>query len=202
LVSRRTLLLPLVIGTLSLVGCATGRIDAQWSDPQASGQPLGGSTVLVVCQAAEQTVIRICQDQLAAQLRLMGVTTVMAESLTASADKSTEKAIAVARELGAKAVLYSALSPVTTLSNSGPFMGFGFGSGGYRSGAGFGMSFPIGSSAQTSSTSYSSDTTLTSVASGRLIWSGKASTISQEVPDQIASLAKISVESARKAGML
>jgi hypothetical protein len=117
-------------------------------------------------------------------------------------DKSNEKTIAVARDLGAKAILYASLSPITTVSNSGPLMGFGFGSGGYRSGVGFGMTLPVGSSTQTSSTSYSSDTTLTNVDSGRLIWSGKASTISQEVPDQIASLVKISVESARKAGVL
>jgi len=198
---RKTTLLPLAASVLALTGCATGKLEAQWSDPQFAGQPLGGSKVLVVCQAAEQTVIRICQDQLAAQLRIAGVTPVLSDSLTTSPDKATDK-LAAARSLGAQAVMMSTLSPVTSLTNSGSSVGFGLGSGGYHSGVGFGMSFPVGSSSQTSVTTYSSDTTLTNVASGKLMWSGKASTMSQEVPDQIASLAKISVESARKAGML
>ena len=191
-----------VLSALSLAGCATGRLDAQWSDPQAAGQTLGGSTVLVVCMTAEQTVVRICQDQLAAQLRIVGVTPVMSEGLTLGADKNTDKVMAAARSLGAQGVMQATLSPITTVINSGPSFGFGIGSGGYRSGGGLGMSFPIGSNTQTSTTSYSSDTTLTNVVSARLMWSGKASTISQEVPDQIASLAKITVESARKAGIL
>lgn len=198
--NKRTLLSLLVPG-LMLVGCATGKLDAQWSDPQFSGRPAGGTTVLVVCQAAEQTVVRICQDQLAAQLQAVGVKAVISDSLGSSNVTDADR-VSAARRLGAQAVMSSNLSPVTTFTNSGPTFGIGMGSGGYHGGVGVGMSFPIDRSYQSSTVTYASDTTLTDVSSGKLMWSGKASTISQEVPDQLASLAKVSVESARKAGML
>ena len=164
---------------------------------------MGAAKVLVVCQAAEQTIVRICQDQLAAQLRTLGVTPLMSDGLTVSADKSGEKAVAAARSLGAKAVFFSTLRLSTTTTSSGPSFGFGIGSGGYNSGGGVGMSFPIGGGNTESTTTYASDTTLTDVSSGKLMWSGKASTFAtQEVTEQLAGLAKVSVESARKAGMI
>jgi len=189
---------------LGLSGCATSKIDAQWSDTSFAGQPLSGAKVLVVCQAAEQTVVRICQDQLATQLRNVGITPVMSDALNGGSEKiANEKTVAAARGLGARAVMLATLNPTTTVSSSGPSVGFGFGSGGYHSGVGLGMSLPVGSQTQTTSTSYASDTTLTSVENGKLIWSGKASTLaSQEVAEQIAGLAKVSVEAARKAGVL
>ncbi|MEC5385359.1 hypothetical protein VVD49_06465 [Uliginosibacterium sp. H3] len=200
MISARTGLL-MVASAAALAGCATGRLEAQWSDPQAGNQPLAGAKVLVVCQAAEQTIVRICQDQLAAQLRLIGVTPVMSEALTTKADGDK---FAAARELGAKAVMLANLSPTTTFnSSSGPSFGIGMGSGGYHSGVGFGMTVPIGGYSQTSSvTSYGSDTTLTLVAGSKLVWSGKASTNSLDVSEQVASLARVSVEAAHKAGAL
>ncbi|MDB5801329.1 MAG: hypothetical protein JWL63_2268 [Rhodocyclales bacterium] len=201
--SKQLTLLSGIAGVVVLAGCATGKLEAQWSDPQFAGQTFGGSKVLVACQAAEQTVMRICQDQLAAQLRTLGVTPVMADVTTMVAEKpGIDRSLAAARSLGAQSVMMLTLSPITTVTSSGSGVGFGIGSGGYHSGVGFGMSFPVGSGAQSTATTYSSDSTLTNVATGRLMWSGKVSTMSQEVPDQIASLAKLSVESARKAGML
>jgi len=188
--------LALITSACVLAGCATGRLDAQWSDPQFSGRPLAGEKVLVVCQASEQTIVRICQDQLAAQLRSMGVVPVLPDWQTAG------DSLATARSLGAQAVMQSSLNPALVVNSSGSSVGLGFGSGGYHSGFGFGLAVPIGGTAQVSATTYASDTTLTNVASGHLMWSGKASTAEQEVADQIASLAKITVESARKAGML
>jgi hypothetical protein len=195
-------LLPMAASVLLLAACATGRLDAQWSDPEFAGHPLGSSKVLVVCRAAEQTVVRICQDQLAGELRALGVSAVMSESLTMSPDKATDS-IPAARSLGAQAIMQTTLSPVMSVNSYGPSFGFGVGSWGYHGGTGtaVGMSVPVGTNVQ-SSLSYSSDTTLTSVASGKLMWSGKASTMANEVADQIASLVKISVESARKAGMI
>jgi hypothetical protein len=200
--TSKATLLSLGISILVLAGCATGKLEAQWSDAQFAGQPTGDAKVLVVCEAVEQTVIRICQDQLVAQLHLIGVTPVLSDVLANSPQTSAADRLAMARSLGAQSVMVSSLNPVTTPNNYGPSMGFGFGTGGYHSGAAFGMTFPIGNNAQTSATSYVSDTTLTNVASGKLMWSGKASTMALEVPDQLASLAKVSVESARKAGML
>jgi hypothetical protein len=188
--------LALITSACVLAGCATGRLEAQWSDPQFTGRPLAGEKVLVVCQASEQTVVRICQDQLATQLRSMGVTPVVPESPVVG------DSLATARSLGAQAVMQASLSPTVVVNSSGSSIGFGLGSGGYHSGFGFGMAVPIGGTTQVSATTYSSDTTLTNVASGHLMWSGKASTAEQDVAEQIASLAKITVESARKAGML
>ena len=147
--------------------------------------------------------MRICQDQLAAQLHLIGVTPVMSDSLTLNADKGAEK-FAIARNLGAQAIMLANLNPITSFnSSSGPVFGFGMGSGSYHSGVGVGVSVPIGGYSQTNSvTSYASDTTLTLVTNGKLVWSGKASTTSLDVPDQIASLMRVSVEGAHKAGAL
>ncbi|HSD38230.1 MAG TPA: hypothetical protein VLC92_12025 [Rhodocyclaceae bacterium] len=202
MIATRTALLTLACTGL-LAGCATGRLEAQWSDPQAAAQPLAGAKVLVVCQAAEQTIVRICQDQLAAQLQLIGVTPVMSEPLTLSADKDGGK-LTAARGLGVQAVMLASLSPTTTFNSSaGPTFGFGMGSGNYHSSAGVGVVVPIGGYSQTSSVaSYASDTTLTLVASGKLVWSGKASTTSLDVAEQIASLVRVSVEAAHKAGAL
>ena len=41
---------------LSLAGCASTSLDAQWSDPQMGANPLRGAKVLVACEAYEMVI--------------------------------------------------------------------------------------------------------------------------------------------------
>jgi hypothetical protein len=84
-------------------------------------------------------------------------------------------------------------------------IGIGGSSGGYRSGGfsvgGIGISLPIGGATTTLSLTASS--ALVEVASGRLIWSGNASTpASADVPAQVDALAQVTVDALRSAGLL
>jgi hypothetical protein len=86
----------------------------------------------------------------------------------------------------------------------GPTIGIGIGGfgGGYRSGGGvgFGMSAPIGG-AGPAETGYGATASLTDVASGRLMWSARASAPpSSDVGRQLSDLAVLLLDAARQAG--
>ena len=49
-----------------LVACASPRVDAQWSDPQMAGTTPLSAKVLVVCEAPEVVLSRLCVDRLSA----------------------------------------------------------------------------------------------------------------------------------------
>lgn len=66
----------LAAGALFFVGCASTKLDAQWVDPQFKGHSLRGAKVLVVCEAADLAIKRICQDQVAAQVAALDATPV------------------------------------------------------------------------------------------------------------------------------
>jgi hypothetical protein len=187
-----------------LGGCASKNIQAEWADPEFAGRSLRGEKVLVVCNAAETSIERVCQDQLARQVAAAGgvpVTSPEPEAATAAADKALE----AARNLGAKAVLVATVAPEGKTVNPGPRVGIGVGGGfggGYRtSGVGVGVTMPIGTSK--TSTAYAADVVLTDAASGRLMWTAKVTApASQDVNGQIGQLAKAGVEAVQKAGFL
>jgi hypothetical protein len=191
---------------LCLVGCASTRLDAQWVDPQFKGRSLRDAKIFVVCEAADVAIKRICQDQVAAQVTALGATPVKGpetDSSTPAPQPVADPYLPAAREAGANAVLSTAVTPDATVVNPGPSIGFGvggFGGGGgaYRSG-GVGMSVPVGAGQVT--TGYAANTTLTDVASGRLMWTAKATTPpSKDVNLQVADLAKAVLVGAKKEG--
>ena len=62
-----------LLALAGLTACASRGIDAQWFDPQlAAGTPLRGARVLVVCEAPEEVLARICLDHLKADLLARG----------------------------------------------------------------------------------------------------------------------------------
>src|SRR5438445_12160824 len=67
---------------LTVAGCASTPLDAQWSDPQLAGTSLRGAKVLVACEAAEAVVKRICQDRLADEVIAHGGNPVLAAQTT------------------------------------------------------------------------------------------------------------------------
>jgi hypothetical protein len=189
------------VSTLLLVlgACSTARMEAQWRDPQLTETMLPGSKVLVACDAAEQTVQRICQDQLAAQVRVMGGDPLIV-------DRMPDGPLAAARAAGVQWLVVSTIRQSTVVvAESRPSFGFGIGGSSGRIGSGVGISLPFpGSSTSTGTptSNYGSDTAITQVASGKLRWSGKASTYSDEIAAQMQGLIKVTLEAARKDGAL
>jgi len=189
-----------------VAGCASTKVVAEWSDPQFAGRSLKGEKVLVVCDASETVIRRICQDQLAAQLTALGAVPVSGPAdLTVGPPPANDRTLAAARSAGAKAILGSTIVPDATVVNPPPSVGFslggfGFGGGGGGVGAGVGVGLPVGSAQPV--TGYASDLVLTDVATGRLMWTSKVTApASQDVGRQIGELARTGVEAAQRAGL-
>ena len=190
-------------------GCATRNVDAEWADPQFAGHSLAGAKVFVTCQANDLAVRRICADQMAARLTELGATPVLALDTSDSgnaAQPATSLYIPAARDAGATAILRATITPDVLLAAPGPSFGIGVGgfSGGHRSGGSFGIGVgvPLGGESGPVSTGYSANGALTDVATGRLMWTAKATTPpSTDLNQQVATLAKNVLEAARKAGM-
>jgi hypothetical protein len=193
---------------LLLAGCASSRVGAQWNDPQFAGQPPRGAKVLVACQGADSTLRRICADRIAAKLSALGAVPLLAQDNGDVGDNPALGEAALlqdARGAGAVALLRTQLAPEVVAVAPGPSIGIGIGGfgGGYRSGGGvgFGVSAPLGG-AGAIETGYSANASLTEVASGKLMWSARATAApSSDVGQQLATLATLLLDSARQAGL-
>jgi len=195
-------LIAAALAALTLAGCASTRLDAQWSDPQFAGRSLRGAKVLVVCDANEPVVRRICQDRLAAQVAASGATPVTSPEDLATGP--TDRTLAAARSAGTTAVFGATIAPEAAIVGAGPTFGFGIGgvSGG-GVGGGVGISFPFGGGGAQVDTGYAANVVVTDVATARLMWTGKVTTSSwQSLDTQIGELVKGAVEAAQKAGLL
>lgn len=191
---------------LLLAGCASTRLDAEWIDPQFKGRSLRGTKVFVVCVTPEAAIKLNCEQQMALQVTAAGATPIRPEATAAAPAnqaQAAEQSLAAARAAGAESVMSSAIAPDATVVNPGPSVGFGVSS--FRGGGGVGMGTSMGMSAPVGSrqvmTGYAANTTLTDVASGRLMWTARASTPpSRDLNQQIATLARDLVGGAQKAG--
>jgi hypothetical protein len=188
--------------TLLLAGCAGSQLVAQWNDPQFAGQPPRGAKVMVACQAPELTLRRLCIDRMTEQLLTAGVQPVPAPD-PAPPDEAT--LLRVAQSAGAVALWRTTISPEVAAVAPSPSIGIGIGGfgGGYRSGGGvgIGMSAPIGGGGP-AQTGYGASAALSDVASGRLMWSGRASASpSSDVNQQLAKMSAQLLEGARQSGL-
>lgn len=189
-------------------GCATRNVDAEWIDPQFTGHSLAGAKIFVACTAHDLAVRRVCADQMAAQVSELGATPVLAPDAVDSggAAPPTSAFLAAARDAGTAAILRATISPDIAAVPPGPSFSIGVGgfSTGRRSGGGVGVGVgvPLGGESGPVQTGYSANGALTDVATGRLMWTAKATTPpSSDVNQQIATLAKVVMEAARKAGV-
>jgi hypothetical protein len=189
-----------------LAGCASTRLDAQWSDPQLGASPLRGARVLVVCEAYDLAIKRICQDQMAAEVVARGGTAVPGPdegSGAAVRPLNNEQYLGAARQANAKAVLtHSITTADVAVGGSGMSIGIGgFGVGGNRSsggGVGVGMSMPVGG--QQSNTGYAMNSRAVDASSGKVLWTAKASASpSSDVSAQLSELTKTVFGAADKA---
>jgi hypothetical protein len=197
-----------VLAAASLLGagCATTQLDAQWTDPQFQGRSLRGSTVLVVCEAADPAVKRMCQDRLAGELVAYGATPSIAPELAnpvPGREQATSAYLPAARAAGAQAVFSAAVVTDMLATRSGPSFGIGVGGfgGGHRSGVGggVGISLPIGGGASTYRHGLSG--ALTDVESGKLMWSGTASSsVDDNAAGQLDELTRSMAQAVQKAG--
>lgn len=187
---------------LILAGCASPRLDAQWSDANRPASSLKGSKVLVACAAYEPVLQRICVDRFTAEIVARGATAVSPPdaSVTPGPPQSAEAYAAAARDAGATAVLSAAITTAASEVSQGVSLGiggFGFGSGG---GGGIGVSAPVGGGQV--KTGYAANGRLIDAASGHLMWTAKASTPpSNDVDAQLGTLAKLLLDSAEKSGL-
>ena len=192
-------------GALQLTGCASNNIQAQWSDPAFAGHSLHGEKILVVCDARETAIRRVCEDRMTARLAASGVVPVTpadTEQPAADAAGSNDNVMVTARTSGAKAVWRSTVAPDATVGGSSPIVGFGMGGfGGGGVGAGVGVGVPVGP--ERVETAYGANLVLTDIESGKVMWTSKVTApASRDVNTQIDKLAQTGVEAAQKAGML
>ncbi|HKX42156.1 MAG TPA: hypothetical protein VJO99_13430 [Burkholderiaceae bacterium] len=202
--SPRRSRLAAVLALAALAGCASTTLDAQWRDPQVPGSYLRGAKVLVTCEAADVTLKRICEDQLVAELTARGATTVITD---VSADAGGMRPavpdaqyLPAARSSGAKAVVSMSVGVSSQAVNPGWSIGVGGFGFGRHSAGGVGVSAPLGGGGVTAG--YSASSRVTDVASGRLMWSARATTPpSSDLNAQLADLSKTVVDAAQKAGL-
>lgn len=188
---------------MSVAGCASTNVDAQWRNVDLPPAYLLGATVLVSCETGEVVVKRICEDQIAADLSLRGAKPLLlAPGSLAPARPGAPDAqyLPVARENGAKAIFSVTIGLASQRVSQGFSIGiggFGFGGGG---GGGVGVSAPIGGG--NVSNGYAANGRVTDATSGRLMWTARASAPpSGDVNGQIADLSKGLLDAAAKAGL-
>lgn len=211
--SLARVLSPLVLALAA--GCATTQMAAKWMNKDYAGQSLRGQRVLVVCQAPDPTVQRLCEDELANGLNSRGATAVRRPSgapADASATGPTPPAVYAdaAKATGAVAVLSMTLQPDSTVVNPGPTIGIGVGGGSFGGGWGRGGSFggvgtsvgfPVGSA--TVQQGFAASTNVVDAANGQIVWSGRAvSPPSDAFIRQLMDLNRVTFEAMQKAGVL
>jgi hypothetical protein len=192
-----------LLAVAMLAGCASTSIDTQYVDPQFAGTTLQGARVLVACDASDAAVRRLCQDQLAAEVIALGATAVPAPEIanpSPGRQGAAEHLLPAARAANAKAVFSASAIPDALAIRPGPAVGIGlggFGGGGF--GGGVGISVPVGGVQR--SIGYSASATLTDVATGKLMWSARASTpASDDVNGQVSQLTRTVAKAAQKSG--
>ncbi|HJV61994.1 MAG TPA: hypothetical protein VJ743_13685 [Albitalea sp.] len=164
---------------LALAACASHPVDAQWSSPQLAGQPLRAARVLVVCEAAEEVLVRLCQDRLGAELAARGLTALPVPEGTPlpapGAVRDDTRYLAPARAVRASAVWVASVGAdayAAERSGSGMSIGIGGFSFGRSSSVGVGVSVPVAGGPPP--TAYAADMRITEVAGGRLLWTARA----------------------------
>ena len=194
------------LGAFLAASCASTKIPAQWSDPAFANRPLHGAKVLVVCEAEEPAIQRICQDAVASRMSASGVEPLIVSPAQQPVSARNDGALGAAREMGAKAVFVAKVTRDASVIGSSTRIGIGVGTSvgvgsGTVVGGGVGASAPVGNTRI--DTAYGASMVLTDIATGRMMWTMKATTpASQNVDAQIRELAKVGVEEAQKAGML
>lgn len=202
--TSRLTLLTAAGATAVLAACATTRMEAQWTNPEFKNTRLRDQPVLVACQARDFTAQAVCEDQFANQLAARGAKPIRFAVGNTGVEPTNDAIEAAARRERARAVVRTTLSTSMPTVTPGPTIGFGIGGGSFGGsgygGGGAGISMPIGGN--TVSEAYAADTAVIDVASGKLIWSGRATSPSGgDVASQLTSLSGVMFESLGSSGL-
>jgi hypothetical protein len=187
---------------LLAAGCETTRVDGQWADPAFAGRTLLGTKVLVSCRGPDTTVARLCEDRLSEMLGQAGAVVLRAPQPVDPAG-GVDAVTRAAREAGANSAISAAIN-VAGVSGGGYGFGpsIGFGIGGGSGGIGIGGSFSMPLGGVRPAPSYASSTALLDAASGREIWSMRATNPSRDdVAVQVAALSRATVDEMRRTGL-
>lgn len=192
------------VAVSALAGCATTQVDAQWRNVELPPSYLRGASVLVSCETGEEAIKRLCEDQLGADLRARGVRVLVAAPgalpAVAPVGPTDVQYLPLARENGAKAVLAVSVGLASQAVSQGVSLGIGIGGFGRGVGGGLGVSAPIGGGQV--SQGYATNARVTDVASGRLMWTVRASSPpSSDLNQQFAELSKSVLDAAGAAGL-
>ena len=188
---------------LLLAGCATTAVDAQWRSTELPAGYLRGATVLVSCETGELVIKRICEDRVVADLSARGVRAVlppMGDAAPAPTGAIDMQLLPVARSSGARAVFSVGVGLASQTVSPGFTIGIGGFGFGRHSGGGIGVSAPFGGGQV--SQGYAANGRVTDVASGRLMWTARASAPpSSDVNGQLAELSRSVLDAAAGAGL-
>jgi hypothetical protein len=191
------------LGMSLLAGCATTQLGSQYADPQFPAQALRGATVLVVCEAPETALRLICEREMTSQLAQLGARPLTDAGLATSPagrEPDGRRYLPAARAAGARAVFSTALSQEPGFAAPPPWLSIGLGSWGWSGvSGGVGVTLPVGG--YQSGVGLAAAAVLNDVASGRLMWTAKASTPGAEASQQLADLARVLAEAARQTGL-
>lgn len=194
-----------IVAAALLSACASSpQLDAQWLDASAGidSNIMRGSKVLVACDAADLVVRQICQDQLGREVGARGATPIFASPAAPLAtDRSIDaQLLPAARDAGARAMMIVTVAPAVTDVSPGVSIGIGGFGFGRHSGVGVGVGVPVGGGRVL--TGYSANGRVTDAASGRLLWTARASSPpNADIDAQMRSLSKIVVDAADRAGL-
>lgn len=201
---RSTALAGAALAAALLAGCATGP-DATWSDPQLAARPLQGARVMVVCEAVDTTLQQVCMDRMADEATARGLAPVRATQPPPSGrvGQGADAYLGAARAAGATALLLTSVTPDNSrVYQPSPFsLGIGGFSFGGHSGAGVGVSVPIGGGGMASSPGYAANSSFSDTGSGRLLWSARTSTTTTDFNAGMQTMSRTLLEAAEKAGV-
>jgi hypothetical protein len=200
------------IGLLSLGGCASTQLGAQYVDPQFPQQALRGATILVVCEAPELAIKLICENQISSQLTQLGARPLTDSTLvnpTPGHEPPAGHYLPAAQAAGARAAFITTLTPdywqASPMSSFSIGIGGWGGSGGYYGGSGVGggvgVTMPVGGAAQ-GAPGLAAIGSIIDVASGRVMWTAKATTPpAADASTQVVEVTKALAEAARQTGL-
>src|SRR5574340_180588 len=181
------------------------------SDPQFPQEALRGATILVVCEAPELAIKLICERQVSSQLTQLGAKPLTDSTLvnpTPGHEPPACHYLPAAQAAGARAVFSTTLTPDYWRANPMSSVSIGIGgwggSGGYYGGSGVGggvgVTMPVG--AAQGGTGLAAIGSITDVASGRVMWTAKATTApAADTSAQVFEVTKALAEAARQTGL-
>jgi hypothetical protein len=188
---------------LLLTSCASTHLDSQWINPEFSGQKMTGK-IMVVGITKDETLRRRYEDEIAAQLASRGVSTARSYDVIPGTlqVEAPESLIGVARMAQATALLSSVVigreHMERVISEPLPLAGRGF-DGWYR----YYWPYAYVRTEVRSFERYTVSTSLTEVASGKIVWTARTQTDETDRIDlELKALGKIVIDALTKAGQV